>query len=74
MLHGYSKPILVMSSFPILNQVYSLVNQEQTKKGVNVNSAQIMHTNNEGHAFFSGQKNVINSYIKAKKKEFIAIL
>lgn len=55
--------------FPILNQVYSLVNQEETRKGVNVNSAQICIPvmKDMPFFFFSGQRNA-NKFIHQRKK------
>lgn len=40
-----------------MGQVYSLLNQEETQKGVSINSTQTIDTNNEGYAFFSRQRN-----------------
>lgn len=63
----------VWSQIFTLSQVYSLVNQEETKNGIIFTSAQITYTSIEGHAFFSEKKNV-NKYIsKAKRKDFIAV-
>lgn len=49
---------LMISHFPNMRQVYSLVNQEETQRVVTINSAQTTYTNNEERAFFSGQRNV----------------
>lgn len=58
----------MMSPFPNLSQVYPLVNQEKTQRGVDNNSVQAMLTNIESNAFFSRQRNT-NKSVQHNKKE-----
>lgn len=51
-----------------MSQVYSLVNQEETQRGVNNNSVQAMQTNIERNAFFSGKRNTKKSVHHNKKE------